>query len=146
MRTVYFKTCEHPLFENNCEKLKKLIKTNFYIFKLKNPIEFSALNIKMGEDYNELWWAKEDRKLLFLKITLKGICMYLSGNKLIEAYDDCQPIQCDSNHNHFFLTQPVIIDDETDSEMLNIFDKVFGMKSPYDHKWLNGFNIEARTV
>ena len=81
MRTVYFKTCEHPLFENNCEKLKKLIKTNFYIFKLKNPVEFDELNIKMGEDYNEIWWVKEDRKLLFMKITLKGICMYLSGNK-----------------------------------------------------------------
>ena len=143
MRTVYFKTHEHPLFENNCEKLKKLIQTNFYIFKLKNPLEFYELNIKMGKGYNELWWIKEDRKLLFLKITLKGICMYLSGNKMVEAYDDCQPIQSDSNH--FFLTSPVITG-ENDIEILDILDRVFGLKSPYNHKWLSGFNIETRVV
>ena len=144
MRTVYFKSRPHPLFENNCEKLKKLIKTNFYIFKLKNPLEFDSLNIKMDEDNTEIWWIKEDRKLLFLKITLKGISMHLNGTKMVEAYDDCQPIQSDSNH--FFLTSPVIINDETDSEILSIFDKVFGMKSPYNHKWLSGFNIETRVV
>ena len=142
MRTVYFKTCEHPLFENNCEKLKKLIKTNFYIFKLKNPIEFSALNIKMGEDYNELWWIKEDRKLLFLAITLKGIVIHLDSTKMIEAYDDSQPIQ--TPENHIFLTSPIIIG-INDKEILNILNEVFGIKTLYSD-WLSGFNIETRKI
>ena len=140
----YFKSCEHPLFENNCEKLKKLIKTNFYIFKIKYPIEFESLNITMGEDNTEIWWIKEDIKLLYMKITLKGISMHLHSIKMIEAYDDCQPIQC--NSNYFFLTSPVIIDDKIDLEMLSIFAKVFGMKSPYNSNWLSSFNIEERKM
>ena len=143
MRTLYFKSCEHPLFENNCSKLKKLIKTNFYIFKLKNPIEFESLNIKIGEDNTEVWWIKKDRKLLFMKITLKGISMHLHSTKLVEAYDDCQPIQC--NETYFSLTTSVIIE-EQDKEMLDILDKVFGLKSPYNSNWLTGFNIEERKM
>lgn len=143
MRQIYFKSCEHPLFENNCEKLKKIIKTNFYIFKLKNPLEFEDFYIKMNEDQNEIWWTKEDRKLLFLKITLRGVVIYLRRNIMIEAYDDSQPIL--TSENHMFLTSPVITD-EDDAEILNILDKVFGMKSPYKHNWLTGFNIETRKI
>jgi len=96
----------------------------------------------MGEDYNELWWTKEDRKLLFLAITLKGIVIHLDSTKMIEAYDDSQPIQ--TSENHIFLTSPVIIG-INDKEILNILNEVFGIKTLYSD-WLSGFDIEIRKI
>lgn len=143
MRQIYFKSCEHPLFENNCEKLRNLLVTNFNIFKLKNPVEFEDFYIKMNEDQNEIWWTKEDRKLLFLRITLRGIVIYLRRNIMVEAYDDSQPIDT----KNYIALQDYIIIDEDDAEILNILDKVFGMKTPYpDSEWLVGFNIETRKI
>lgn len=145
MRQIYFKSCEHHLFENNCEKLRNLLVTNFYIFKLKNPLEFEDFYIKMGEYQDQIWWTKEDRKLLFLRITSHGIVMYLRRNILIQAYDENQPI--DIKNKNYIALKDCIITDEDDTEILNILDKVFGMKTPYpDSKWLTGFNIETRKI
>lgn len=139
---TYFKSCEHHLFENNCEKLRNLLVTNFNIFKSKNPLELDELTIKMNSIKNEIWWTKEDRKLLFLRISLRGIAIYLDGNTRVEAYDENQPIE--NWVDHISLMNPIIIDDK-DKEILNILESVFGMR-PYSSQWLSGFDIETRRI
>ena len=140
---TYFKPCKHHLFENNCEKLRKILISNFNIFKFKNPLELNELTIKMNSFKNELWWTKENRKLLFLRISLRGIVIYLDGNTRVESYDENQPTETCGDHISFM--NPIAIVDK-DKEMLNILEKVFGMKSSSGSKWLSGFDIETRRI
>jgi len=140
---TYFKPCEHHLFENNCEKLRKILISNFNIFKFKNPLELNELTIKINSFKNELWWIKEDRKLLFLRISRMGIIIYLDENTRIEAYDENQPIKNCGHHISFMNSIPIV---SRDKEILNILERVFGMKSSNDSKWLSGFDIETRKI
>ena len=140
---TYFKPCKHHLFENNCEKLRNLLVTNFNIFKSKNPLELNELTIKMNSFKNVIWWTKEDINLSFLQILTMGIGICLDGNTRIEAYDENQPIE--NCRDHISFMNPVIIGDK-DKEILNILETVFGVKSPYNSNRLSGFDIETKRI